>query len=104
MLKWTFKILLLLFVLTLSACKTTKTVEGAIPDANLIIYYEPEAGSKDLLKAAKIYGSEVLYVYKNFNGIAVTVPKNKSVDDAIKYYEGIKGVLSVAKDRKLQLD
>lgn len=74
-----------------------------VPNQNLIIYYEPETGNDDLLRAAKKYGSEVLYVYKNINGIAVTVPKNKNLPDAIKYYENVKGVPSVTKDEKLQL-
>lgn len=104
MFKRIFKILLLLSILILPACKVDKTVGKVVPDANLIIYYEPETGSKDLLKAAKKYGSEILYVYKNFNGIAVTVPRNKKVDEAMKYYEKIPGVLSVTQDRKLQLD
>ena len=61
-------------------------------------------GNSDLLAAAERYGSNVIYVYRNFNGIAVSVPPGKSVDEAIKYYESVPGVLSVTRDRVLHLD
>lgn len=104
MVKQAFKILLLIIVSIMSGCNATKAAHDIAPIKNLIIYYEPETGNEELLKAAKQYGSDILYVYKNINGIAVTVPKSKTVSDAIKYYEKIKGVLSVAKDEKMQLD
>lgn len=92
-------------VILLPSCRAHKSVvgEGAAPH-NLIIFYEPQTGDAELLKAAEKYGSEVLYEYKNFNGIAVTVPKKRSIPDAIKYYEKVKGVLSVTQDRLLQPD
>lgn len=92
-------------ILILSSCSASRKVsENSGASGNLIIYYEPETGNDRLLKAAKSYGSKVLYVYKNFNGIAVTILRNKTVSDARIYYEKVKGVLSVAEDRKLQLD
>lgn len=104
MIKQTIKIIILAFAIILPSCRTTKVVQVETPGENLIIYYDPKAGNETLLNAAKIYGSDVLYVYKIINGIAVTVPKNKSVSDAIKFYEKIPGVLSVNKDQKLQLN
>lgn len=99
-----FRIFLLLAVSLLASCSTAKTAQQNVAHENLIIYYESEVGNEALLKAAKQYGSEILYVYRNINGIAVTVPRSKSLQDAIKYYESIKGVLSVTKDLKVQLD
>lgn len=46
----------------------------------------------------------MIYAYRNINGIAVTVPKGKSVQEAMKYYDSINGVLSVVKDQKMRLD
>lgn len=94
----------LLTVALLFSCTATKTALSDAPPENLIIYYEPEAGNGKLLEAAEKYGSKVIYVYKNINGIAVTVPRGRTAADAMKYYRGIKGVLSVTKDRKMQLD
>lgn len=104
MIKQTIKIIILALAIILPACRTTKVAQDETPGENLIIYYDPEAGNEALLDAAKKYGSEVLYVYKIINGIAVTVPKNKAVSDAIKFYEKIPGVISVNKDQKLQLN
>lgn len=99
-----FRIMLIAVALVVSSCSATKRLNESHENDNLIIYYEPRAGNGELLKAAKSYGSEVLYVYQNINGIAVTVPRDKTVTDAMKYYGKIKGVLSVTQDRKLQLD
>lgn len=88
----------------LPSCRAQKTVAEEVAPHNLIIFYEPQTGDAELLKAAEKYGSEVLCEYKNFNGIAVTVPRERSIPDAIKYYEQVKGVLSVTQDRLLQPD
>lgn len=104
MFKRLYKTLLLIPILILPSCGTQKTVSEAGQNDNLIIYYAPESGNGELLKAAKRYGSKVIYVYKNINGIAVTVPKGKTVPETMKYYEKIDGVLSVVKDEKMQLD
>lgn len=77
---------------------TTETPE------NLIIYYDAEAGSGELLKAAKKYGSKVIYEYRNINGVALTVPKGKTTGEAKLHYEKVPGVLLVTEDRKIQLD
>lgn len=104
MIKQTIKIIILVLAIILPACRTTKVGQIETHGENLIIYYAPEVGNEALLEAAKKYGSEVLYVYKTLNGIAVTVPKKKTVSNAIKFYEKIPGVLSVNKDQKLQLN
>ena len=99
-----FKILILLAASLLASCSTAKTAPHNVAHENLIIYYDPEVGNEPLLRAAKQYGSEILYIYHNINGIAVTVPQSKPLQDAVKYYESIKGVLSDTKDMKVQLD
>lgn len=104
MLKRITFMLILSVVVLLSSCGFSKVVAEKGSGENLIIYYAPEAGNEDLLKAAKKYGSTVIYVYKNINGIAVTVPKGKSSTEAIKYYEKLDGVLSVTRDQKLHLN
>ena len=69
-----FRIMLIAVALVVSSCSATKRMNESHENENLIIYYEPGAGNGELLKAAKSYGSEVLYVYQNINGIAVTIP------------------------------
>lgn len=91
-----------MFFLPFASCSTPK--QTANTDAgNLIIYYDPTVSTDKLLAAAKGYGSEVLYVYKNFNCIAVTVPPKRTTAKAIRFYKKVEGVLSVMEDRKLEL-
>lgn len=104
MIKQLFKPLVLISILILTSCGAPKAVPEEGQSENLIIYYAPESGTGELLKAAKRYGSKVIYVYRNINGIAVTVPKGKTVPEAMKYYGKVDGVLSVVKDERMQLD
>lgn len=96
--------LVLSIIALMSSCSATKATQTDAGHENLIIYYDPSTGKDELLKAVKKYGSDIIYIYQNINGIAITVPKDKTDTEAIKYYEKIKGVLSVTKDTKLQLD
>lgn len=98
-----FKIFILLAASLLASCSAAKTAPHNVAHENLIIYYDPEVGNEALLRASLQYGSEILYIYNHINGIAVTVPHDKPLQDAVKYYENIKGVLSVNKDIKVQL-
>lgn len=96
-------LLALIIIMSMSGCSTTKSTQKILGHENLIIYYDPQGGNGELIEAAKKYGSDVLYVYKNINGIAVTVPDGKTIQEATKYYDCIKGVLSVVEDRKMQI-
>lgn len=90
-----------MFIVAISSCSSAKTVADDAPCENLIIYYDPAVGDIALLEAAKDYGSEVIYIYKNINAIAVTVPAGRTLPAAKKYYSKVKGALSVTEDRKL---
>ena len=80
-----------------SSCRTAhipEKQETAISGNVLIVFYDAETGKSDLLSAAKKYGSRIIYSYKNFNGIAITLPSDKGVEESIRYYQRVKGVLS----------
>ena len=70
---------------------------------NLIIFYDREQGVAALLAAAQSYGANVVYQYQHLNGIAVAIPEGKEMQDAIRYFERVKGVLQVNQDSILQL-
>lgn len=65
----------------------------------LIIFYDEKTGSESLLKAAKKYGSEIIYQYRTMHGVALRVPEKKDIHEAMNYYKKVKGVLSVSRDR-----
>lgn len=74
------------------------------PRFTLIILYDKNiTGPETLLKAAKKYNAEVVYIYKNINGIAVSIPSSAKEDEAIRYFKHIQGILSVERDSKVEL-
>ena len=102
-----FPIYALLTIGCFSSCRTAhipEKQETAISGNVLIVFYDAETGKSDLLSAAKKYGSRIIYSYKNFNGIAITLPSDKGVEESIRYYQRVKGVLSVTPDRNLELN
>jgi hypothetical protein len=71
---------------------------------SLIIYYDPETGNGPLTEAIRKNGAKVLYRYQNFNAVAIKINKNQQMNDAIKYYEKVKGVSLVTCDEKMELN
>jgi hypothetical protein len=72
--------------------------------STLIISYGERKDTTALYKAVKKYGASFIYKYNNFNAIAISIPKEKNIGDAIIYFKKIKGVLSVDRDRIYHLD
>ena len=70
----------------------------------LIVFYDTKVGSAPLLKAAKAFGSEIIYTYRIIHAVALRVPENKDMKTAINYYGKVKGVIQVERDRILHLD
>lgn len=98
------KNLLLILALILSSCKTPqKQVEQRDTDT-LILLYEVATPTAPLKKAFAEYGAEIIYEYKNFNGFAIKIPKEKSLEEAKTHFSKLKGVLSVEKDEKIGIN
>ncbi len=72
------------------------------PD-RLIIMYADEIGKESLLKAIQKYKAEILYDYSIVPGMAIRIPEGANLDDAIKYFKRVKGVVSVEKDHIIRL-
>ena len=70
----------------------------------LIIYYNSKKSKARLLKAIKSYKAEIIYIYHNFNCIAISIPDDKKLEDAILYFQKVKGIVAVDKDYIEQLD
>ena len=58
-----------MFLAAVSSCMSFRNLADDVPRENLIIYYDSAVGNAALLEAAKDYGSEVIYIYKNINGL-----------------------------------
>lgn len=70
----------------------------------LIIYYNQDSGKKNIVEAVKQYGATILYMYTNINGIAISIPESKTLEESIQYFKKIKGVSEVTKDYKYKID
>ena len=70
----------------------------------LIVLYDGEVGKEPLKYAINEYGAEVLYEYNILKGFAIRIPADDNIEDAIKYFREVEGVISVEKDKMLHLD
>ena len=70
----------------------------------LIISYDEGIGKVPLQRAVRKYGAEVIYDYRIISALAVRIPDGKTLDESIEYFEKVKGVVSVSKDRIYQID
>ncbi len=77
---------------------------GEVSPTTLIIFYDAEIGKKPLLEEVEKSGAEIIYDYKNMNGMAIRKPSTMSLSEARKHFSGVRGVLSVEYDHVVHLD
>lgn len=65
----------------------------------LIISYDTIVGTAPLDSAIKAYCAEVKYRYRIINALAIVIPRDKSIHEAIQYFRAIEGVIAVNRDR-----
>ena len=65
--------------------------------------YDENIGKEPLLEAIKKYGVEIKYDYKIINGMALKKPENKTLEETMQYFRGIKGVTTVEYDHVIRL-
>lgn len=70
----------------------------------LILLYDEEVGKEPLKYAISEYGAEVIYEYNILKGFAIRIPTDNDIDEAIKYFREVEGVISVEKDKLIHLD
>jgi hypothetical protein len=80
------------------------TNNGEFSPSTLIIFYDSVIGKTPLMKAVSDYHATLIYDYRMMSGIAIKIPAGKDINDAIKYFEKVKGVLQVNRDRICHLD
>lgn len=78
--------------------------DSSVSRSVLIIFYQDGTAKKRLRKALRKLHCETLYEYRSFNGMAVKIPSGADINDIIRRLRNVRGVLSVARDRMLQLD
>lgn len=102
-------------ILILVSCKTEQAVETVkplpenryVPEHSpdvFLISYDAETGKEPVLKAIKKYRCEIVYDYHTFNGMALKKPEDKTLEETMQYFRGVKGVLTVEYDFITRLD
>ena len=102
-------------ILIMVSCKTEQAVETVkplpenryVPEHSpdvFLISYDAETGKEPVLKAIKKYRCEIVYDYHTFNGMALKKPEDKTLEETMQYFRGVKGVLTVEYDYITRLD
>lgn len=101
-------LLLVLASLLLAGCHTSRQTQlpayensglGEFAPHTLIIYYDTQTGSQELLEAAKRIGCEIVYTYQIIPAVALRVPERMPIDEAMRFFRQVKGVTQVNRDR-----
>ena len=101
-------------IVLLTSCKTKQTVELSAPVLEyqreqehspnvFLVMYDEKVGNTPLQKAIKAYGCEVIYDYNIINGMALKKPDDKTLEETMQYFKGVKGVLTVEYDHIIRL-
>lgn len=70
----------------------------------IVVSYDIEIGKDPLKKAIRKYGASIIYDYRIVNAIAIRLPDPTKIDESVAYFEKVKGVLQVSRDRVNYLD
>ena len=96
------RLLFLLVLFTFCACSSQKAVTGNAPVTGnrvLIVFYEAGQGRRHLMKQVRKTKCSVVYDYRNFNAVALSVPEGEDMNNVIYKLRHTKGVLQVQRDR-----
>ena len=101
-------------IVFLTSCRSKQTVELSAsieshkyepehsPNVFLVMYDE-KVGKEHLQKAIKEYKCEIVYDYVMINGMALKKPEDKTLEETMQYFRGVKGVLTVEYDHIIRL-
>ena len=81
-------------ILVIAGCSTMSRTEKQLARVD-----SSEIGKEPLKKAIRKYGAEIKYDYRITNAIAIRIPDPDKMEEAILYFEKVKGVLQVSRDR-----
>ena len=101
-------------LIVLTSCKTKQTVELSVPIEShnyepehspnvFLVMYDEKVGKEPLQKAIKEYKCEIVYDYGIINGMALKKPENKTLEETMQYFKGVKGVTTVEYNHIIRL-
>ena len=101
-------------LIALTSCKTKQTVELSAPIEShkyepehspnvFLVMYDEKVGKEPLQKAINEYKCEIVYDYGIINGMALKKPEDKTLEETMQYFKGVKGVTTVEYDHIIRL-
>ena len=101
-------------LIALTSCKTKQTVELSAPIEShkyepehspnvFLVMYDEKLGKEPLQKAINEYKCEIVYDYGIINGMALKKPEDKTLEETMQYFRGVKGVTTVEYDHIIRL-
>ena len=101
-------------LIALTSCKTKQTIELSAPIEShkyepehspnvFLAMYDEKVGKEPLQKAIKEYKCEIVYDYGIINGMALKKPEDKTLEETMQYFKGVKGVTTVEYDHIIRL-
>lgn len=96
------RILTAVAAVLLAACQSAAPPSAASSDT-LIVFYDVQTGDAPLLAAVQRERAKILYRYRQFNGLALSLPSGSDAEQAAARLRQTRGVLSVEPDRIMTL-
>ena len=101
-------------LIALTSCKTKQTVELSAPIEShkyepehspnvFLVMYDEKIGKEPLQIAIKEYKCKIVYDYGIINGMALKKPEDKTLEETMQYFKGVKGVTTVEYDHIIRL-
>lgn len=99
--------IVLLFCFSCKAQQQAQVVPAAPADSRytpehspdvFLVMYDAEIGEEPLLRAIKEYKCEIIYDYGIINGMALRKPDGKTLEETMRYFKDVEGVVSVEYD------
>ena len=108
-------VLVAIIVSSLASCvhyKGTRVVAGFVTAeyANehssevFLVMYDAKKGKEHVLKAVHDYGCELIYDFNIIKGMAIKKNKDMSLEETMKLFKKVDGVISVDYDYVLHID
>lgn len=91
------------FLIMLAACAATNKREENVSERTLLVFYEAENGKNNVLGAARRKNAQIIYDYRYINAVALTIAPGANMEKMIRFFSKTPGVLSVQRDRLMQL-
>ena len=98
----------------LTSCEAKQAIELSVPVQGsefvpehspdvFLVMYDEEVGKGPLLEAIEAYKCEIKYDYGIINGMALRKPEDKTLEETMQYFRGVKGVTTVEYDHIIRL-